>query len=373
MAGLRIGHQPLNARQRGVVADGGDPNTERRVRRYRAGYDSVAGALGDRFGLAGDHRLVEFRLAVDDPAVGRYPPAGSHQNHVADLQLVDPHRAHIVAVEDLGVVGQQFGQRGEGATGLADRFHLLPVTEQHDRHQRRQLPPELQDQPIEAGRHRRHVGDRDGHRDQQHHPRLAIAELGDTAGEERPATPPEHDRAEHRPEPRHPSEVELVTEPLHHHLAGHDQRNRQRQTHPEPAAEHLRVMPGVLVMAVPAIGAVAGVLRRRPVFAHGAVHHTVGDVVQARDRCVVLLVHADLLLHSQVYPLWVYRAGSLAVRQLPRQRRTRRPNCSTESHARTRIAAVPNGMTRRGGAEASRAPPGTVGSGCSARGRGRRH
>ena len=230
------------------------------------------------------------------PSAGTRPPARTSTTSPT-CSSSTAHRADVVAVDDLGVVGQQLGERGERAPGLADRLHLLPVTEQHDRHQRRQLPPELEVEPVEAGRHRRRVGDRDRHRDQQHHPRLAIADLGDAAGEERPATPPEHDRAEHRPEPRHPGEVELVAEPLHHHLARDDERDRQRQAHPEPAAEHLRVVTGVLVVAVPAIGAMADVLRKRPVFAHRAVHHGVGDVVHGRQRCVVLLVHAGLLLH----------------------------------------------------------------------------
>ncbi len=41
-------------------------------------------AAGDRPGLAGDHRLVELRGAVDDAAVGGHPGAGAHQHDVAD-------------------------------------------------------------------------------------------------------------------------------------------------------------------------------------------------------------------------------------------------------------------------------------------------
>ena len=39
-----------------------------------------------------------------------------------------------------------------------------------------------------------------------------------------------------------------VAEPVHHHLAGDDERDRQQQAQPEPAAEHLRVVAGVLVV-----------------------------------------------------------------------------------------------------------------------------
>ena len=55
-----------------------------------------------------------------------------------------------------------------------------------------------------------------------------------------PSTGPSHDD---------PREVELVAEPVHHHLAGDDERDRQEQAEPEAPAEHLRVVPGVLVVA----------------------------------------------------------------------------------------------------------------------------
>ena len=77
-------------------------------------------------------------------------------------------------------------------------------------------------------------------------PGAAIANLVDGALEERPAAPDEHERAEHRPDPG--DAVELVAEPVHDHLARDDHRDRDQQRQPEPAAEHLRVVPGVLVM-----------------------------------------------------------------------------------------------------------------------------
>ena len=130
-------------------------------------------AFGDRPRLAGDHRLVELGVAVDDLAVGRHPATGTDQHDVADAQLGRPARSRDPSPSiTLGVVGEQLGERGERASRLADRLHLLPVAEQHDRDQRGELPPELEVEPAEAGRHRRHVGDGDRHRDQQHHPRL---------------------------------------------------------------------------------------------------------------------------------------------------------------------------------------------------------
>ena len=63
-----------------------------RVGRHGAGDDAVADVLGHGTGLAGDHRLVELGLAVDDDAVGRHASAGAHEHDVTDAQLVDPNR-----------------------------------------------------------------------------------------------------------------------------------------------------------------------------------------------------------------------------------------------------------------------------------------
>ena len=41
-------------------------------------------------------------------------------------------------------------------------------------------------------------------------------------------------------------------EPIHDHVAGHDDRHSQYQTQPEIAAKRLRVMPGVLAVALTA-------------------------------------------------------------------------------------------------------------------------
>ena len=180
-------------------------------------------------------------------AVGRDPRAGPDQHAVAGGQGADRHQLdRAVGRDALGFVGQQRSQRGEGALRLPDRLHLLPVPEQHDRHEQRQLPPELEVEPPEAGRHRRHPGDGDRHRDQQHHPWLPVAHLGDGTGQERLAAPGEDERAEHRPDPG--DAVDLVAEPLHHHLARDDDGDGQQQREPEPPPERLRVMAGVLVV-----------------------------------------------------------------------------------------------------------------------------
>ena len=269
---LRVGHHALDAGQRGVLPHRRDPDPDRRVGRHRAGHDPVALGLRHRARLAGDHRLIELGFAFDDLAVSGDSAASSHEHHVTDGEIRESYGLEGAIVADpLGVVGDQLGERGERAPRLADRLHLLPVPQQHDRDQSRELPPEVQVEPPEARGHRRRVRDGDRHRDEQHHPGLAVTDLTNPTLEERPATPEEHDRAEQRPDPLDAREVERVAEPVHDHVARHDERDGQDQRHPEAAPEHLRVMAGVLVMSsvhvmssvlvVAGVFVVAGVLR----------------------------------------------------------------------------------------------------------------
>ena len=145
---LRFGDEALDAGQRGVVTDGGDPHADRRVGRDGAGHDAVAGALRHRARLTGDHRFVDLGFAVGDVAVGGHPRAGSHQHDIARPQRVDADRLDLARFGDaFRFVGQQRGQRRERALGLPDRVHLEPVAEQHDVDQQRELPPEVE---IEA-------------------------------------------------------------------------------------------------------------------------------------------------------------------------------------------------------------------------------
>ena len=177
-ARLGFGHQALDAGQGGVVTHGVDPHPDGRVGRHGAGHHLVAHRLGYRAGLAGDHRLVQLGLAVDDLPVGGDPGPGPDEHDVAGRQIGDRDRLDLAVVTDaFGVVGQQLGQRREGALGLADGLHLLPVTQQHDGDQGGELPPEVEVEPVEAGGHRRDVGHGDGHGDEQHHPGLAVTHL----------------------------------------------------------------------------------------------------------------------------------------------------------------------------------------------------
>src|SRR5680860_985519 len=89
--GLGVCHHPLDSGKRGVVAEGVDPEADRRPRGNRPGHDPVAGSLVHRPGFAGDHRLVDLGLAIDDHAIGRHARSGPHQHHIAHCQRRHRH------------------------------------------------------------------------------------------------------------------------------------------------------------------------------------------------------------------------------------------------------------------------------------------
>ena len=119
-AGLGLGDEALDAGQAWCRR-----RRRRTATRIAESVDTVPattrspGRFGDRPGLAGDHRLVELGLAVDDPAVGRHPRARTDQHDVADSQLGEraPSRVAAVGLDDLGLVGQQRGQRARARPG----------------------------------------------------------------------------------------------------------------------------------------------------------------------------------------------------------------------------------------------------------------
>ena len=78
--GLGLGHEPLDAGEGGVVADGCHPDAEAVVRGDGSRDHGVAGGAQDGLGLAGDHRFVEFGLPLDHGSVRRHPGAGPDQD-----------------------------------------------------------------------------------------------------------------------------------------------------------------------------------------------------------------------------------------------------------------------------------------------------
>ncbi len=79
---LGLFHQAHDAGQRRLVAGGRHPHPQAAVAVDGPGDDLVARLFEHRLGLAGDHGLVDLRLALLHLAVGRDAGAGPHQHQV---------------------------------------------------------------------------------------------------------------------------------------------------------------------------------------------------------------------------------------------------------------------------------------------------
>ncbi len=169
------------------------------------------------------------------------------------------------------------------------------MAQQHDDHQQGQLPPELQGvvQQVQARPPRREEGDGDGQADEQHHPRLARADLGDGPGQERPATPEVDDGAQQRGDPLGPcARGEVVADEVGEHRAEGDHGDRDGEHRPEQAAE-AGDMAGV-----PAVAHVRHVVVHPGHRAHGTHVHPGHGV--ARVVGVVCVVVAGVSVAARV-------------------------------------------------------------------------
>ena len=113
----------------------------------RAADDAVAGVLLGRHRLAGDHRLVDRALALDDDAVDRDLLAGADPEPVADR---DPRERDVLldaVVAD--AAGGRRGQaeeradRGAGAAAGAQLEHLADQDQRDDRRRRLEVDGDL--------------------------------------------------------------------------------------------------------------------------------------------------------------------------------------------------------------------------------------
>ena len=97
LAGLGLGDEPRDLRERRLGADTRRTNDEPPVRVDRRAGHPDAGRHLDGHGLAGQQRLVDRGLAFLDDAVRRDLLAGPHDEEVADLELGRRHELLTVA------------------------------------------------------------------------------------------------------------------------------------------------------------------------------------------------------------------------------------------------------------------------------------
>ena len=94
---------------------------------------SLAGPDLDRHGLAGEHRLVDRRGAVDDDAVGGDLLAGPDDEEVADRELVDGDEHLDAVAQHAGLLRAELEQRADRLARAALGAGLEEAAEQDQR------------------------------------------------------------------------------------------------------------------------------------------------------------------------------------------------------------------------------------------------
>ena len=127
--------------------------------------------------LAGDHRFVDVARAVAHDAVGGNARAGADEHQVSLAEVGGGDLLGPLADDPHRRVGEKLGQFLQCALRLGNRSHLDPVAEDHDRDERRQLPPQVHAREAECDRQAEDEGDGDRQRDERHHAGPAVGEL----------------------------------------------------------------------------------------------------------------------------------------------------------------------------------------------------
>ena len=215
----------------------------------RAADQLCAGALGDRHRLAGDHRFIERRAALDHHAVDRNLFARPHPQPVADGDQIERDFlfAAVVLQAPRGF-GREVEERADGAGGLLARTQFQNLAEQHQHgDDGGRLEIDRDGAAMAAERRRENAGreqaddavdpgDAGAERDQREHVEIARLQRLRAAHEERPAGPEDDRRRQHELDPlRHGLADRVQAGQMSAHFQ-RDDRNGEREPDPEPAA-----------------------------------------------------------------------------------------------------------------------------------------
>ena len=219
---LRLLDQANDAGEQGLRPDPGGAATQVSVAVEGGGKDAVTAALVDGQTLAGEHSLIDRRLALLDHTIDRHRVARPQHEEVSGLERLHCHLDELAITLDqrhLRLQAKQGVQCRRGA-GLGARLHQLAEQHERDDH-RRGFEVHMQVVASAEGHdHAVEVGHRGAERDQHVHVGAATAQRGPCATIKARTNPELHRGCEQQlPPARH----QVV-----HHLA------------PRPPAEHGR-------------------------------------------------------------------------------------------------------------------------------------
>jgi hypothetical protein len=174
---------------------------------------------------------------------------------VADAQRGDGD-GHLMVVPVVRGVHQhrfirnQLRQLAERVLRAHDGAHLDPVSEQHDRDEGRELPPEVHAREAEQHRGAVAEGHHDRERDEGHHAGLLRAQLLDAAADEdEPAVEEDRDREDGGDELAARETRAVEPEDVLQAVREDEGRDGEHEAQPELAAELRRVVVRVVAVA----------------------------------------------------------------------------------------------------------------------------
>jgi hypothetical protein len=250
LGSLGVGDQAHDFRELGIGAGAGDHDAQRALAVDRPGDDALALALLYGTGLTGDHRFVQRAGAFPNHAVHRYALTGTNEDDVLAAQIADRHPLLRAVPQPRSGVGKQASELLQRALRALDRAHLDPMAEQHDRHQRGELPPQrVAPDHAELDDPGKDEGDGDRQRDQRHHPGEPSAQLAPRAAQEGTPAIQKDGRSEQGRDPGRSRQRRRTVAQQHLDVVGPDDGgNRQHERQPETVPEHPGRVSGVRVV-----------------------------------------------------------------------------------------------------------------------------
>ena len=238
---LCLGDQTDDAGEQRVFADAGGPATQHAFAIGRRSKDAIAGMLGDRHALSGEHRLVNARSTFEHLAVNRQTLARAHDEDVTGNQQCSIKLDQLAVTFDtrrFRLQAQQCLDRHR-CFRLGARFEQLAEQDQRD-DRRRGFKIDMQmRQTGDRDDQTENVGHRGAERDQHVHVRAAATQRLPAAIVKTPTDPELHRRRQRQLQPARQQILVLVRIPprgaAEHGDHLRHQRQGQRGRNPEAA------------------------------------------------------------------------------------------------------------------------------------------
>ena len=195
---MRGGNKPHDAGERCLLTDRGNANPKAPAACNRSRDTAVPGLFGNCF----DSPVIIDSSTSAAPST-TVPSAGNavsgpDKDDVTHVQFPQGNDLNFRAIYAFSSIRKQGGKGIERAMGLRYRSHFQPMAENHDRNERRKLPPHFDLEQTECRRERGNKRNDDGQSDQGHHPGFTLGKLAPRSTNENKAAVKEDDRSKDR-------------------------------------------------------------------------------------------------------------------------------------------------------------------------------